>query len=53
MLFLAIVGLLIDSWVASRVMELFWPLAGALLAMSAASVVRVPIDPAQTAPVGG
>ncbi len=53
MLFLAIVGLLIDSWVASRVMELFWPLAGALLAMSAASVVRVPIDPAQAAPVGG
>jgi O-antigen ligase len=31
-LFVTLVGVLIDSWVASRVMELYWPLTGAALA---------------------
>lgn len=30
--FIALVGVLIDTWVASRVMELFWPLIGLSLA---------------------
>lgn len=30
-IFTALVGVLIDTWVASRVMQLYWPLAGALL----------------------
>jgi len=30
--FVALVGVLIDTWVASRVMELFWPLIGLSLA---------------------
>jgi hypothetical protein len=35
--FVTIVGVLIDTWVASRVMELFWPLLGASLAAAAVS----------------
>ena len=30
--FVALVGVLIDTWVASRVMDLYWPLIGAALA---------------------
>jgi O-antigen ligase len=30
--FLGIVGILIDTWVASRVMEIYWPLVGTALA---------------------
>jgi O-antigen ligase len=33
-LFLAAVGVLIDTWVASRVMELYWPLLGTSLALA-------------------
>jgi hypothetical protein len=31
-LFIALVGVLIDSWVASRVMQLYWPAIGATIA---------------------
>jgi hypothetical protein len=31
-LFIALVGVLIDTWVASRVMQLYWPAVGAVLA---------------------
>jgi hypothetical protein len=33
--FVALVGILIDSWVASRVMQLYWPAVGATLAILA------------------
>lgn len=35
-LFCAVVSILIDTWVASRVMELYWPLLGATLGTAAA-----------------
>lgn len=37
-IFIALVGILIDSWVASRVMQLYWPAVGATLA----AVARLP-----------
>jgi hypothetical protein len=39
--FISLVGVLIDSWVASRVMQLYWPLVGATLG-AVASVRAVP-----------
>jgi hypothetical protein len=45
-LFIALVGVLIDSWVASRVMQLYWPLVGATLAaLLSSSVVSAHSDP--------
>jgi peptidoglycan/LPS O-acetylase OafA/YrhL len=45
--FVALVGILIDTWVASRVMQLYWPLAGALLASVGALSIegRRPTEP--------
>lgn len=45
-LFVAVVGLLIDTWVASRPMETFWPLVGIALA---ATISTPPNDRAQRA----
>jgi O-antigen ligase len=39
--FVALVGVLIDTWVASRVMELFWPLIGLSLAAVALQTERI------------
>ena len=53
--FIALVGVLIDAWVASRVMELFWPLIGLSLAAvalqteSSAAPSPVAMSPAATA----
>ena len=38
--FVALVSVLIDTWVASRVMELFWPLVGVSLAAVAVQTAR-------------
>jgi cytochrome c peroxidase len=40
--FLGAVAILIDVWVASRVMELYWPLVGAALAAAALRINRRP-----------
>jgi putative inorganic carbon (HCO3(-)) transporter len=41
-IFVAAVSVLIDTWIASRVMELYWPLLGATLAASWSVVARAP-----------
>ena len=56
--FISLVGVLIDTWVASRVMELFWPLIGLSLAAVAlqrevsnttdATVARQPVSAASS-----
>ena len=44
--FVALVSILIDTWVASRVMELYWPLMGTALG-AAARVTAVERAPAE------
>jgi O-antigen ligase len=39
--FVAVVGILIDTWVASRVMELYWPLLGVTLGIAAVQPAAV------------
>lgn len=39
--FVALVGILIDTWVASRVMELYWPLLGVTLGIAAVETSAV------------
>ncbi len=46
--FVALVSILIDTWIASRVMELYWPLIGTALA--AGAVVAVAAEPVVPAP---
>ena len=51
--FVALVSVLIDTWVASRVMELYWPLIGTALAAGAVTVVaaeQAP-EPEESVPV--
>jgi hypothetical protein len=44
--FVALVGILIDSWVASRVMELYWPLVG--ISLGAATYAATVKEPDET-----